>query len=65
MNEPTFSDAFTRIKELAETFQAGEQTYLEAKYQESQARIDFIDKFWMALGWDVSHEREKIRIIRK
>ena len=59
MSESTFFDAFTRVKELAETFQSGEQTYLEAKYQEAQVRLDFIDKFWMALGWDVSHEREK------
>jgi adenine-specific DNA-methyltransferase len=59
MSEQTFSQAFTRVNELVENFQAGEQTYLEAKYSEAQARLDFIDKFWMALGWDVSHERER------
>ncbi|MCY7347548.1 MAG: N-6 DNA methylase [Pyrinomonadaceae bacterium] len=59
MNEQTFSTAFSRVKELAEDFQAGEQTYLETKYSEAQARLDFIDKFWIALGWDVNHEREK------
>jgi hypothetical protein len=59
MSESTFSDAFTRVKELAENFQAGEQNYLEAKYSEAQARLGFIDEFWMALGWDVSHERER------
>jgi adenine-specific DNA-methyltransferase len=59
MNEQTFSTAFERVKELVENFQAGEQTYLETKYSEAQARLDFIDKFWMALGWDVNHEREK------
>ncbi len=59
MNEQTFSTAFERVKELVENFQVGEQTYLEAKYSEAQARLDFIDKFWIALGWDVNHEREK------
>ncbi len=59
MSEQTFSTAFARVKELAENFQAGEQRYLESSYSESQARIDFIDKFWIALGWDVNHERER------
>lgn len=59
MSEQTFSTAFARVTELVENFLAGEQTYLEAKYSEAQARLDFIDKFWMALGWDVNHEREK------
>ncbi len=59
MNEQTFSTSFTRVKELAENFQASEQRYLESSYSESQARIDFIDKFWIALGWDVNHERER------
>ncbi len=59
MTEQNFSTAFSRVKELSETFQSGEQSYLEAKYSEAQARLDFIDKFWIALGWDVSHERDK------
>ena len=59
MNEHTFSTAFSRVKELAEDFAESEQSYLEAKYSEAQARLDFIDKFWIALGWDVNHERER------
>lgn len=59
MSEHNFSTAFSRIRELVENFQIGEHTYLETSYSESQARIDFIDKFWIALGWDVNHEREK------
>ena len=59
MNEQTFSAAFARVKELTENFQASQQRYLESSYSESQARIDFIDKFWIALGWNVNHEREK------
>lgn len=59
MNEHTFSTAFSRVTELAEDFAANEHRFLETSYSEAQARLDFIDKFWMALGWDVNHEREK------
>ncbi len=59
MNEQIFSNAFSTLKQLAEDFQANEQSYFDAKYSEAQARLDFIDKFWIALGWDVGHEREK------
>ena len=59
MNEGDFSTAFARVKELAGDFQAGEQQFLHSSYSEAQARKDFIDKFWIALGWDVNHEREK------
>jgi len=59
MSEQTFSTAFSTVKQLAEDFQANEQSYLDAKYSEAQARLDYIDKFWIALGWDVNHEREK------
>ncbi len=59
MSEQTFFTAHTTIKQLVEDFAANEPTFLEAKYSEAQARLDFIDKFWMALGWDVNHEREK------
>jgi Alw26I/Eco31I/Esp3I family type II restriction m6 adenine DNA methyltransferase len=59
MREQTFFTAFTRVKELAEDFLAAEHKFLESSYSEAQARIDFIDKFWVALGWDVNHERER------
>ena len=59
MSEQTFSTAFSTVKQLAEDFRANKQTYLDAKYSEAQARLDYIDKFWIALGWDVNHEREK------
>lgn len=59
MTEQKFSTAFSIIRQLTEDFEANEQIYLESKYSEAQARLDFIDKFWIALGWDVNHEREK------
>ena len=49
-----FDEAFRRVKELAANFRANEKFYLSPQYQEQEARHDFIDKFWLALGWDVN-----------
>jgi type I restriction-modification system DNA methylase subunit len=54
-----FDQAFDRVKQLAEDFQANDQFYLSAGYQEAEARRDFIDKFLIALGWDVNHDTQK------
>lgn len=51
-----FDEAFERVKELVAVFQQNDKQYLSAAYSEAQARLDFIDKFWIALGWDVNHE---------
>ena len=51
-----FDEAFRRVKELVADFRANEKFYLSPAYQEQEARHDFIDKFWLALGWDVNHE---------
>jgi len=53
-----FADAFERIKELVSNFSQNEERYLSPGYSEAQARLDFIDKFWIALGWDVGHENQ-------
>jgi type I restriction-modification system DNA methylase subunit len=50
---------FEGIKQLVADFKAQEAAYLSPSYQESQVRQDFIDKFFTALGWDVTHERQK------
>ncbi|MGZ4156369.1 MAG: Eco57I restriction-modification methylase domain-containing protein [Bacteroidia bacterium] len=55
----SFNYAYTKIKELASDFKAGERHYLSKGYQEAEVRKDFIDKFWMALGWDVHHNIQK------
>jgi adenine-specific DNA-methyltransferase len=55
MPAQNFEDALARVKQLAETFQANERQYLSSDYQEAEARKDFIDKFFIALGWDVNH----------
>src|SRR5437667_4536568 len=54
----TFDEAFERVKQLVSTFSENESKYLAPGYSEAQARLDFIDKFWIALGWDVNHETQ-------
>ena len=56
---PGFDEAFRRVKELVADFRANEKFYLSPAYQEQEARRDFIDKFWLALGWDVNHKTQK------
>jgi len=58
MKTATLDSAFQQVRELAERFKAGEARYLLSDYSEAQARKDFIDKFFMALGWDVNHDHQ-------
>ena len=58
MSTKAFTEAFERVKHLAETFQAQEQAYHASEYKEAEVRKDFIDKFFIALGWDVNHEQQ-------
>jgi type I restriction-modification system DNA methylase subunit len=51
-----FDEAFERVQSLAATFKANETRYLSAEFQEAEARKDFVDKFFIALGWDVNHD---------
>ena len=54
-----FEKAFAAVQSLAKDFNAQKDFYLSSKYQEQEARHDFIDKFWIALGWDVNHDTQK------
>ena len=54
-----FDEAFSRVKELVADFKANENFYLSPQFSEAQARKDYIDKFFMALGWDVNHDTQK------
>ncbi|MBL7961576.1 type I restriction enzyme HsdR N-terminal domain-containing protein [bacterium] len=47
------------VRQLVNDFKKHEATYLAPDYQEQEARKDFIDKFLIALGWDVNHELQK------
>ena len=51
--------AHIAVVELVNDFAANEAHYLSPGYSEAQARVSFIDKLWMALGWDVHHEQQK------
>lgn len=54
-----FDLAFKTVCELVKDFNANENFYLSAKYNETQVRKDFIDKFFEALGWDVNHKQQR------
>lgn len=51
----SFSSALSAISTLVANFREGEAHYRSPQYQESEVRSDFIDKFFIALGWDVLH----------
>ena len=50
--------ALDRVTALVDTFRRNEHRYKSANYSEAEARKDFIDKFWISLGWDVNHDRQ-------
>lgn len=55
----SFETAYSDIKSLVNNFKESEQYYLSPKYQEKEVRDDFINKFFIALGWDVLHNSQK------
>lgn len=55
----TFDEAFHRVKDLVDSFKENEREFLSPSYSETDVRKDFIDKFWIALGWDVNHDLQK------
>jgi adenine-specific DNA-methyltransferase len=52
------TQAFAQVSRLAATFKANEARYLSPQYQEAEVRKDFIDKLFIALGWDVNHDTQ-------
>ena len=55
----SLESAHAAVVDLVNDFAASEAHYLSSGYSEAQARVSFIDKLWMALGWDVHHEHQK------
>jgi type I restriction-modification system DNA methylase subunit len=47
------------MRPLLATFKENEREFLAPSYSEVDVRKDFIDKFWIALGWDVNHDLQK------
>jgi predicted type IV restriction endonuclease len=55
----SFQESFHAIKSLVDDFKSNEKHYLSSNYSEADVRNDFINKFFIALGWDVRHETQK------
>lgn len=53
-----FDEAFAKVQKLVAIFESGKDHYLSGDYQEVDVRKDFIDKFFIALGWDVNHDEQ-------
>jgi type I restriction-modification system DNA methylase subunit len=51
-------NSLNTIEQLVANFKANKAAYLASNYSESQVRQDFIDKFFTALGWDVTHTKQ-------
>jgi hypothetical protein len=58
MGNDSFDTALGQVRKLAQTFEANKIHYISSDYNESQVRMDFIDKFFIALGWDVNHVQQ-------
>ena len=59
MDENNFEKAYNQVKELIKNFEAYEEDYyLRETYSEADVRKEFIDKFFIALGWDVNHDKQ-------
>ena len=55
----TLESAFEKVKELVSDFKENESYYLSSKFSEAQVREDYVNKFFVALGWDVRHKTQK------
>ena len=59
-NNPNLEQAWETVKTLAKAFLDNKRHYVESgSYQELEARTDFIDKLFIALGWDVNHDQQQ------
>ncbi len=50
-----FDKAYEDVQLLVNTFDSNYKHYMSPTYSEAEARQDFIDNFFIALGWDVRH----------
>jgi adenine-specific DNA-methyltransferase len=53
-----FDKAFIQVQTLVQKFDRDIKHYMSAGYSEAEARQDFIDNFFIALGWDVNHQTQ-------
>jgi Alw26I/Eco31I/Esp3I family type II restriction m6 adenine DNA methyltransferase len=52
-------EAHQAVVDLVRGFELHAAKYLSPSYQEAEVRKDFIDPFFVALGWDVNHREQK------
>jgi hypothetical protein len=45
------------VKRLLERYEAQREAYESGQYKETEIRVEFIDPFFKALGWDVHNEQ--------
>ena len=55
----SLESAHAAVVQLVNDFAENEAHYLSSTYSEAQVRLSFINKLWMALGWDVTHQQQK------
>ncbi len=53
----TKQQAYEKIKQLVERFSEHVEQYSQGSYNESQTRVDYINPFFKALGWDMDNEQ--------
>lgn len=56
VSQKTKDEAKQKVKELARRFRDNFDIYKKSVYNETQARQEFIDPFFEALGWDVGNK---------
>lgn len=49
-------EAFQKIKGLVQDFKTNREQYEQASYKEANVRIEFINKFFQYLGWDIYND---------
>lgn len=57
LKDVTKETAYSAIKKLVERFKENYESYKNQSYNETQTRIDFINPFFKALGWDMDNEQ--------
>jgi len=53
------------IHQLVAKFEENRDAYRSGKYNEAQLRMEFLDKFSEALGWDFSEFRNRWDLIEE
>jgi len=53
---PTKQNFKSKVDSLVELFEFNENVYKSKDFLETQNRIQFIDPFFKALGWDMNNE---------